>query len=418
MKPENLILILIPILCIGLLPSSQALTPAPDGGYPGGNTAEGQNALLSRTTGGYNTAVGYFSLLSDTTNSFNTAVGAGTLLANTADQNTAIGAGALLNNITGSDNTANGAFALFSNIGGIANTATGFNALFNNTTGNGNTAIGSLALGGNTTGHDNTAIGSQALPSNSTGLDNTATGAGTLLENTTGHDNTAIGFEALELNSTGNNNIALGARAGVNINGSDNIVIGNPGVSGESNVIRIGGDNQFQTVIAAIYGVNESGNSRLPVYINEFGQLGTTASSQRFKDEIKPMEKASEALLRLKPVTFHYKGDKQATPQFGLVAEDVADVNPDLIVRDKKGEIYSVRYDAVNAMLLNEFLKEHRKVEQQDHHIQEQDAIIAQLKSGMATLAATVKEQAAQVQKVSAQLELIKTAPQTVLNNR
>ena len=164
-----------------------------------------------------------------------------------------------------------------------------------------------------------------------------------------------------------------------------------------------------------------NGNT-IPVLIDSAGQLGTTSSSRRFKHEIKPIDKASEAILALKPVTFHYKNDDTATPQFGLIAEEVADVDPDLVVRDEKGEIYTVRYDAVNALLLNEFLKEHRKVEQQaykmdaaDRKIQEQEAMIAELKSGMKALAATVNEQTLKLQKVSAQLELNRPGPQQVV---
>jgi trimeric autotransporter adhesin len=381
MKPENLILILIPILCIGFLPSSQALTPAPDGGYPGGNTAEGQTALFNLTTGGYNTAIGYLSLSSDTTNSFNTAVGAGTLLANTEDQNTAIGAGALLSNTIGASNTANGAFALFNNTVGFNNTANGVYALLNNATGN-----------------DNTAHGEEALLTNTTGGANTATGVGALGHNTTGNFNTAHGYLALVGNTIGNNNVALGALAGESLTtGSYNIDIGNNGIAGEANTIRIGDDNhQGATYIAGVYGVAVSG---LTVVMDSSDHLGTVASSRRFKNEIKPMDRASEAILSLKPVSFRYKKeiDPAETSQFGLIAEEVEKVNPDLVVRDKAGKPYSVRYDQVNAMLLNEFLKEHATV-------QELKKEIADLKAGL--------------QKVSAQVELSKSALHTVLNNQ
>jgi Chaperone of endosialidase len=405
MKP----LILIPMLFIGLgvLPEAQAVSPPPDGGYSGGNTAEGQNALFNLTTGTYNTALGLFSLRSNTTGNFNTATGAGTLLLNTADRNTATGAAALLSNTTGFVNTANGAFALYSNTDGVANTATGAAALRNNTTGN-----------------DNTANGAGALQSNAVGLDNTANGASALFSNTIGSNNTAIGATALLNNTTGGNNIALGISAGFNLTtGDSNIDIGNFGATGESATIRIGANgNQTRSFIAGIRGVMTGNGNAIPVLIDSAGQLGTTSSSRRFKDEIKPIDKASEAILALKPVTFHYKNDHTATPQFGLIAEEVADVNPDLVVRDENGEIYTVRYDAVNALLLNEFLKEHRKVEQQaykmdaaDRKIQEQEATIAELKSGMKALAATVNEQTLKLQKVSAQLELNRPAPQQVV---
>ena len=405
MKP----LILIPMLFIGLgvLPKAQAVSPPPDGGYSGGNTAEGQNALFSLTAGTYNTALGLFSLKSNTEGNFNTATGAGALLLNSADQNTATGAGALLSNITGTVNTANGAFALCSNTDGVANTATGVAALRNNTTGN-----------------NNTANGAGALQSNAVGLDNTANGTSALFSNTIGSNNTAIGASALFNNTTGGHNIALGISAGFNLTtGDSNIDIGNFGATGESATIRIGtSGNQTRSFIAGIRGVMTGNGNAIPVLIDSAGQLGTTSSSRRFKHEIKPMDKASEAILALKPVTFYYKNDHSATPQFGLIAEDVADVNPDLVVRDEKGEIYTVRYDAVNALLLNEFLKEHRKVEQQackmdaaDRKIQEQEATIAELKSGMKALAATINEQTLKLKKVSAQLDLNRPAPQQVV---
>ncbi len=415
--------LLIPLLfvCFGLAPESRAVTPAPDGGYAGGNTAEGQAALLGLTTGGFNTAVGYLSLSSDTTGQLNTGIGAGTLLANTASQNTATGAGALLSNTSGGGNTANGAFALSSNITGGANTANGYQALFSNTTGYLNVADGAQALAANTTGYDNTATGFDALGLNTTGFDNTANGYSALELNTAGGNNTASGFGALSQNTIGNGNIGLGIYGGAALTtGDNNIDIANVGVAGESNTIRVG-TGQTATYIAGISGVNQG--TATAVFINTTtGQLGTAppSSSRRFKKEIKPMDKASEAIVALKPVTFHYKSDTKGTPQFGLIAEEVAKVNPDLVVRNDDGEIYTVRYDAVNAMLLNEFLKEHKKVEKQG-------ATITQLKNDFQTvstqqrreiqlLSAQLKEQAAQIQKVSAQLAATKLAPQVVNN--
>ena len=382
------------LACTGVLPKAQAVIPAPDGGYPGGNTAEGQNALLSLTSGQFNTAIGYLSLLSDTTSSFNTAIGAGTLLASTGDENTATGAGALLSNTSGPANSANGAFALF-----------------NNTIGDNNTAIGDRALFHNTTGNGNTANGSHALVSNTTGFSNTADGDGALQSSTTAGDNTGVGRSALA-NNTGSSNTALGFLAGLALTtGDNNIDIGNQGFASESATIRIGASgNQTKTFIAGIRGVTTV-NAAIPVVIDTVGQLGTMSSSRRFKKEIKPMDQASGAILGLKPVTFHYKSDTGSTPQFGLIAEEVAAVNPDLVVRDENGEIYTVRYDAVNAMLLNEFLKEHREVE-------EQKATITQLKSGLEALTATVKQQASQIQKVNAKIENSKPAAQTVFNDR
>jgi len=331
-KSQTFVLLPIVIIALALSPQTQAISPAPDGGYPRGNTAEGQKALLNLTTGEYNTAVGFLSLGSDTSGQLNTAMGAGTLLANTGDENTATGGAALLSNGTGVQNTANGAFALFSNTTGAQNTANGAFALFSNTTGNYNTANGSQAL------------------THNTGELNTANGFNALVSNTSGFGNTADGYQTLVNNSTGNGNTALGYNAGFNVTTANNVIcIGD--VSGA--------DMDNTAWIANIYGTATISGTTSPVVVSDSGQLGTTSSSRRFKNEIKPMDKASEAILALKPVTFHYKGDHRGTPQFGLIAEDVAAANPDLVVHDKDGEIYTVRYDAVNAMLLNEFLKDH-----------------------------------------------------------
>ena len=162
-----------------------------------------------------------------------------------------------------------------------------------------------------------------------------------------------------------------------------------------------------QCYINGIVGFNAGAGS--DVYILANGHLGINPSSARFKDDIKPMDKASEAIFSLKPVAFHYRNDETNSPQFGLIAEEVANVNPALIAGDKEGKPYSVRYQQISAMLLNEFLKEHKTV-------QDQGATIAELKKEIAALAATVKEQAAQIQKVSAQLEASKPAPQAVNN--
>jgi hypothetical protein len=396
MKNRNIVFtaLLLALASFGLsCPKAFGVVPAPDGGYPGGNTAEGQSALLSLTTGTYNTADGIFSLLSLTDGIFNTAVGAGTLLANTADQNTAVGAGALLSNTIGEENTANGAFALFSNTEGNQNTAVGVNALFSNPEGAFNTATGHSALFSNTNGSSNTAIGQSAL-----------------FDNTTGDSNVAIGFLALS-SSTGSNNVGLGAGAGFNVTSADNVIC----------IGALGDNVSNRCYIGHIRGATVGNGDGINVIVDSNGQLGTSNSSRRFKKDIKPMDQTSEAILALKPVTFHYKNldTKKAenTPQFGLIAEDVAEVNPDLVVLDPDGKPFTVRYDAVNAMLLNEFLKEHKKVEEQSCKMQEQEATIAELKSGVKTLAATVKEQAAQIQKVSAQLEFSKPAPQVVSNN-
>jgi trimeric autotransporter adhesin len=326
--------------------------------------------------------------------------------------NTFLGDEALSSNTTGSANTAIGFEALFSNTTGFFNTANGSQALQSNTTGISNTANGAGALFNNTTGNDNTATGAGALVSNTTGSFNTVTGLSALSSNTTGFNNTANGWHALQM-TTGSNNIAVGAEAGINLtSGNNNIDIGNPGVAGESRTIRIGTRQTHRaTFIAGISGATVPAG--MAVIVDGSGHLGTVVSSARFKDEIKPMDKASEAILALKPVTFRYKHDldPESIPQFGLVAEEVEKVNPDLVARDADGKTYTVRYEAVNAMLLNEFLKEHRKVEALEKAMTEQQ-------KENAAMRAMLKEQAAQIQKVSAQLELNKTASQIVLNNQ
>jgi len=302
-------------------------------------------------------------------------------------------------------NTALGASALSTNTTGLQNTAVGVDAL-ENSNATSNTAMGAGALQLNTTGNVNTAMGLDALFKNQSGFQNTAVGVNAVHDNLSGNNNAAEGFQAL-LHSTGSNNIALGANAGSNLTtSSNNIEIGNVGVAAESAKIRIGTQGiQNGTFIAGIYNVNEGGTIK-PVYINSTGRLGTQppASARKFKEEIKAMDKTSEGILKLKPVTFRYKNDAERTSQFGLIAEEVVKVNPDLVVRDENGEIYTVRYEAVNAMLLNEFLKEHKTV-------QEQGATIVRLQKQIETLSAGL-------QKVSAQLELSKHRTQTVLNNR
>jgi hypothetical protein len=381
------------VVCFGLLPKAHGVVPPPDGGYANFTTAEGTNALLSLTSGPGNTGVGWSSLFSVTSGSLNTGVGAGTLALNIADSNTATGALALFLNTTGANNTAIGDRALLSNTNGHDNTAVGQQALLNNTG------------GANDQGSFNTAIGSQALVNNTTGTNNTVNGAFALLNNSTGSLNTVIGEGALFNNTTGSGNIVVGGSAGFFLapDADLNIIIGNDGQAGDAGTIRIGNINHTRAFIAGIRGVTTGNMDAVPVIIDSAGQLGTMSSSRRYKKEIKPMDKASEAILALKPVTFRYKNAKKDAPQFGLIAEEVAAVNPDLVVHDKNGEIYTVRYDAVNAMLLNEFLKEYR-------HVQEQDATIARLQKQIQALTAGL-------QKVSAQLELSDSAPQTVLNN-
>ena len=408
----NILLSVLTIFTVSTM--AHAVTPAPDGGYPGLNTAEGQNALLGLTTGTANTAVGWFSLKSNTDGTFNTAVGAATLLSDVGNQstgegvnNTAIGAAALLFNTTGFDNTAVGAAALLHNIDGTLNTATGVDALFSNTTGFENTAIGDRALLRNTTGTNNTADGYQALLNNTTGDFNTADGLEALLFNTTGGDNTASGYQALVNNTTGFGNIGVGVFSGGGVTTANNVIAIGAGGANIDNSCFIG---QIYSNIQPVIGVDPD-----YVTITSNGRLGRSnfnGSSRRFKHDIKPMDRAIAVIFALKPVSFRYNKeyDSAERPSFGLIAEEVAQVDSDLVGRNKKGEPESVRYEQINAMLLNEFLKEHGKV-------QELEATVTEQKKGMAVLTAQLKEQAAQIQKVSAQLEMSNFTKRVVFNN-
>jgi len=398
------------------------------------NTATGSLALERNRSGSLNTATGYDALFSNTTGHDNTATGFRALFSNTGatadnrlagSDNTANGSGALSHNTTGNNNTAIGFQALFSNSGasasnvdaGSQNTAIGTGALFSNTTGIGNTAVGAGALqmgkGDLNTGigefalfavngRENIGIGTGAFDTAS-GQENIAIGDSASVS-VQGNSNVAIGQDALISAGTASYNVALGAGAGQNLlTGDYNIYIGSDGPpppaspdvpAPESDTIRVGESTiQTATFIAGIYGQSVDAASGVPVQIDSTGKLGTILSSARFKQAIKPMDKSSEALLALKPVTFQYKPelDPKGVPQFGLVAEQVEKVAPELVIHDKQGKPYTVRYEAVNAMLLNEFLKEHRKVE-------EQAATIAQMKQQMKTLAATVQKVSAQVQ--------------------
>ena len=304
-------------------PTTRALTPLPDGGYAGNNTAEGSDALFHNTTGINNAAVGF---------------------------------GALFNNSSGSYNKADGAFALFSNTSGVFNTAAGF----------------------------------QALLSNQSGVQNTAIGAGALVHNVIGRTNIAVGF-----------------LSGYNTNGSANILIGNVGVGNENRAIRIGTNGVHVKTFIAGVSTSVAGNA---VCVNGNGQVGTCApSAERFKHNIGSMDKVSEVIFGLRPVTFRYNEelDPRQAQQFGLIAEDVVKASPDLVRYNEEGKLTGVRYEAVNAMLLNEFLKEHQRV-------QEQTAKIAEQEREIKTLTASLKHQAAQIERVSAEIALIKGKRQLV----
>jgi hypothetical protein len=476
------ILLALLLAFFGFLSEARAVNPPPDGGYPNLTTAEGQNALFSLSTGSANTAVGWLSLRSVTTGSFNTGVGAATLVLNTGDDNTATGAAALLlnttganntangtatlvHNSTGSDNTAVGAFALNSNTAS-GNTAIGSNALLSNTTGGtlGNTkgfdvgpnvAVGSQALQSNITSSANTAVGYQALGSITTGVQDTDVGASTavgfqalanatspgagannafgyqaLFNLTEGLNNVAVGFQALRASTTAGGNVAVGNGAGIDItSGSNNVCIGTGAgtiITESNNVICIGTNVAGANVENSCYIGNiwtQPGGTQA-VYVNSEGKLGAQVSSRRFKDEIKPMEQASEIIYALKPVSFRYKKeiDPAGAGQFGLVAEDVENVNPDLVIRDKDGKPYSVRYDQVNAMLLNEFLKEHNAVQELKSTVREQATVIAQQRKSFESKLGEQEKQiealTAGLQKVNAQLEMDKSAPRVAANAR
>ncbi len=376
-------IILFALGSFALSPIAQARQQSEDRGN-GNSAAEEVDALNPSTTGSDNTAHGWSSLFSNTTGSSNTADGFQALYSNTI----------------GSENTANGFQALMSNTAGFYNTANGFQALQNNTIGQANVANGIQALFSNTTGNQNTADGAYALSLNTEGAFNTALGTFALFHNTTGRHNTAVGDSAGLNLTAGNGNVCIGYDV--------------RGVAGESNHTYIrnvnttsvsGGESDFVTVDLTT------------------GLLGHASSSRRYKEDIKSMDDASEALFALKPVTFRYKKqiDQSQSLQYGLVAEDVAQVDPDLAIRDAKGQIETVRYSSINAMLLNEFLKEHKKIEEQEATITElkrdSQMVSARQQKEIQILTAQIEEQAAQIQKVSDQLEMNKPVTKVVLNN-
>jgi hypothetical protein len=450
-------------LTFALSLTARAVEPPPDGNYPNQNTAEGENSLFHLTTGMNNTAVGFNALFFDKSGGDNTAIGAEAMYSGMHGFGcTAVGARALFSNNTGSvggnyntavgaeaaygagrnltaigfqalrgggfhstavgafgrapRNTAVGSYALSQDFGGN-NTATGAFALQQNTSGDSNMADGDSALRNNTTGVQNSASGFQTLLSNLTGNNNTASGVSALQGNTTGSGNTALGASALDSNTSGSANIALGVNAGSNLTtGRNNIDIAAFGVAGEADTIRIGAEKQSATYIAGIYGTTVAFGVGVVVAPN--GQLGTVQSSARFKQDIEPMDAASESILALNPVTFCYKQefDPYGVPQFGLIAEQVEKVNPNLVVRGEDGKVNTVRYEAVNAMLLNEFLKEHGQVQQLKKTVAQQQKEIVAQHATAAQQQKQIEALTATVQKVSDQVVLSKPAPQLVAN--
>ena len=385
------------------------------------NTAVGQNALTNDTTGQYNVAVGSGALATNTTGNFNMAIGTEALNQNNASFNLAIGFRTAFQNTTGRHLTGIGAASMR-----------------NNTIGEFNTAIGADSLRENTTTSFNAAVGDGALTSfnGTTAFDGANTAFGSISFNalTSGQENVGVGRRAGEFLTSGNNNTIMGWRAGDGLTtGDGNTFLGSQAGSNEgpdvSNVVCLGtrGDTQAagqvtdnRTYIGNIVGVTTGGPApTVPVVIDQDGQLGTIVSSRRFKEDIKPLDQASEAILKLKPVTFHYKNrdvKNDKTPQFGLIAEEVEQVNRDLVVYGKDGKLWTVRYDAVEVMLLNEFIKEHKKVEEQQASIADLKSTVALQQKEMQVFTAQLKEQAAQIQKVSAQLEASKPAPKVVSN--
>jgi hypothetical protein len=333
------------------------------------NTAFGYDALKNNASGQSNTAIGVDALLSNTEGDINTAIGFAALRSNTTgSQNTATGVGALNANTIGGNNTAAGFHALLSNTTGYNNTASGADALYSNTTGSENTATGRAALAGNTTGRSNIATGRNALGNNTSGSFNTGTGYETLVKNTSGAYNTALGYRAL-FNSTGSRNLALGVNAGFNLSSGDrNIYLGSTAVASESNTMRLGQgavtvngvtSGIVRTFIAGITGVAVSGS---PVVINGNGQVGIQASSARYKRDIKEMGVHSQGLHQLRPVTFHYKQDAQGVRQYGLIAEEVEVVYPELVIKEADGKVESVQYHQLIPMLLNEVQHQQQEI--------------------------------------------------------
>src|SRR6266550_4408712 len=426
-------LLLLPLVCFGLAPMAKAVGPDTGGAIAGSNNGEGIGVLVSRTSGIWNTGTGFEALNhltagqqntatglralnNDINGGYNTATGVLSLFSNTSGFfNSATGAYSLANNTTGLRNTALGYAALYRNAGGEDNTAVGFAALYHNSVfASSNCAFGKSALFNNLTGEPNNAFGTGALFANTEGSSNNAFGHDALRNNVDGEWNNAFGFEALKTNVSGSFNTAIGDSAGFDITGDGNVcigegVLGQTGVNDSTYIRNI--NTTAQPIVAGVDGVTVDLTT---------GRLGHGVSSRRYKEQIKPMDKASEMLFSLKPVTYRYKKeiDPKQTLDFGLIAEEVANVSPELAIRDAKGQVANVRYNAINAMLLNEFLKEHQQVVEQQATIAELKSTVAQQQKGMDVLTAQLNEQATQIQKVSAQIEMSRPVPKVVLNNQ
>ena len=346
-------------------------TPGPDKGQY--NAIIGYNSMTLNTTGSDNVAAGSFVLQYNSTGSGNTAVGAGAMNFNlTGSFNSALGNGAMIGNTNGTYNTSTGYNALYFNQSGNYNTASGALALASNTA-DSNTAFGYEALTENTTASGNTAAGYQALASNSTGNNNSAVGDRAMNRNLTGEDNTAVGVNAL-FNSTGSNNTAIGYYAGARVTGSHNIDIGTPGAAGDNSLIKIGSPGvQFATFIAGIENAQVTGAA---VYVTSSGQLGVLASSERYKTDVAPIGAVTKNLDQLRPVSFHLKSDPRGSVQYGLIAEEVDKIYPELVIRDDAGAIQGVRYEELAPMLLNEVQRQSAEI--RDLRQQQQAQLAAQ----------------------------------------
>jgi hypothetical protein len=281
-----------------------------------------------------------------------------------------------------------GQWALNGNATGVGNTAIGHFALYSNTTGSTNTASGDRALSNNISGSDNTASGYQALANNTIGINNTASGQGALSFSVTGSYNTAIGYHALQGPTTGSNNIGIGWAAGINITGNNNIDIGNQGAAADNGVIRIGATGTHTSLFAAgVRGVTTGVADAIPVMIDSNGQLGTASSSRRFKTDVDDMGDFTRDLMRLRPVTFRYKEHASRRLEIGLIAEEVAEVYPDLVVRSPDGRIETIQYQKLAPMLLNEFQKQQSQLAAERERTNQLESRLAALESVLAKTA-------------------------------
>jgi hypothetical protein len=317
------------------------------------------------TAGGYNTAVGYAALAINT-GSGNTAVGKSALSANlSGNENSAFGGGALTATTTGESNSAFGKHSLYSNLTGGSNAAFGQTSLYSNTTGSANSAFGQAALSSATTASYNSAFGMYSLYSSATGGSNSAVGAFSLRYLESGQANSVLGNSALTNLRSGSGNIGVGANSGYAlIEGNNNIYIGSyvDGTANESSTIRIGRSADHSRVfIAGAYGVNVSASIGQPVYIGNDGQLGTFNSSRRYKEDIRPIDNSAELVEKLSPVSFRYKkaqADGTKPLHYGLIAEEVEGIAPELVVYNAEGQVESVAYQMLIPILLDELKRQ------------------------------------------------------------